>query len=55
MIAQLAPGGRLVVPVAEAGMDILTVFTRGEDGDLEAEVIGPCRFVPLIGKQGFGE
>jgi protein-L-isoaspartate(D-aspartate) O-methyltransferase len=55
LIAQLAPGGRLVVPVAEAGTDILTVITRGEDGDLEAEVIGPCRFVPLIGEQGFDE
>ena len=52
LIAQLAQGGRMVVPVARPSVDILTAFTR--DGDeLEAEVLGPCRFVPLIGEQGF--
>jgi protein-L-isoaspartate(D-aspartate) O-methyltransferase len=54
LIEQLAPGGRLVVPVAEANMDLLTVVSRGgEPGDVRAQVIGPCRFVPLIGEQGF--
>ncbi len=54
LIAQLAPGGRLVVPVAEPGVDVLTVFNRVSDGGaLETDVIGPCRFVPLIGEQGF--
>jgi protein-L-isoaspartate(D-aspartate) O-methyltransferase len=54
LLAQLAPGGRLVVPVAERGADMLTVFTAAAAG-LEARVIAPCRFVPLVGQEGFGE
>jgi protein-L-isoaspartate(D-aspartate) O-methyltransferase len=53
LLAQLAEGGRLVVPIAADRADMLTVFRRrGED--LLAEEIGPCRFVPLIGEQGYG-
>jgi protein-L-isoaspartate(D-aspartate) O-methyltransferase len=54
LIDQLRPGGRLVVPVAEPGADMLTVFRRPESGGgMSVELIGPCRFVPLIGEQGF--
>jgi protein-L-isoaspartate(D-aspartate) O-methyltransferase len=53
LLAQLADGGRLVVPVAASGADLLTLFRRrGEE--LRAEEIGPCRFVPLVGEEGFG-
>jgi hypothetical protein len=41
---------------------MLTVFTRtGEEIDprtgtgLERRTLGACRFVPLIGREGFGE
>jgi len=54
LIDQLAPGGRLVLPVAEGGADMLTVLTAGESG-IERRVIAPCRFVPLVGEGGFGE
>ncbi len=55
LIAQLAPGGRLVVPIAAGSADLLTAFHReDEDGTLRQETIGPCRFVPLIGAEGFG-
>jgi protein-L-isoaspartate(D-aspartate) O-methyltransferase len=57
LAAQLAPGGRLVIPIAESRADLLTVFRRASSADdgaaLTAEVIGPCRFVPLIGREGF--
>jgi protein-L-isoaspartate(D-aspartate) O-methyltransferase len=54
LVSQLAGGGRLVIPIAERGADLLTVFRRAEIGDeLTSEVIGPCRFVPLIGREGF--
>jgi protein-L-isoaspartate(D-aspartate) O-methyltransferase len=62
LIGQLAVGGRLVVPIASRAADMLTVFRRtAEEVDaaggvgLVREVIGPCRFVPLIGAEGFAE
>jgi protein-L-isoaspartate(D-aspartate) O-methyltransferase len=56
LAAQLAPAGRLVIPIAEPRADLLTAFRRGSgpaEPALTAEVIGPCRFVPLIGREGF--
>jgi protein-L-isoaspartate(D-aspartate) O-methyltransferase len=62
LISQLRIGGRLVVPIAEPRADMLTTFRRqSEEFDtasgagLERRVIGPCRFVPLIGAEGFPE
>jgi len=62
LIEQLSIGGRLVVPIASDGADMLTVFTRsGERVDprtgegLERRNLGACRFVPLIGREGFAE
>lgn len=52
LIDQLGEGGRLVVPIATGTADLLTAFVR-EDGHLRQETIGPCRFVPLIGAEGF--
>ena len=54
LVSQLADGGRLVIPVSVGTSDLLTVFRRrGEE--LARETIGPCRFVPLIGEEGFAE
>jgi protein-L-isoaspartate(D-aspartate) O-methyltransferase len=62
LVSQLVVGGRLVIPIASDTADMLTVFSRvGERVDaatgegLRREVIGPCRFVPLIGSEGFPE
>jgi protein-L-isoaspartate(D-aspartate) O-methyltransferase len=52
LLAELAPDGRLVVPIAAGNADLLTAFIR-VNGDLRQETIGPCRFVPLIGAEGF--
>jgi protein-L-isoaspartate(D-aspartate) O-methyltransferase len=54
MLGQLAPGGRLVVPIATGSADLLTAF-RKVDGEINQRTIGPCRFVPLIGAEGFAE
>jgi protein-L-isoaspartate(D-aspartate) O-methyltransferase len=54
LASQLAPGGRLVIPIAADGADVLTAYRRaGDEPELEEHVIGPCRFVPLIGREGF--
>ena len=52
LIDQLADGGRLVVPIAGQEADMLTVLRR-EGDEIATETIGPCRFVPLIGEEGF--
>jgi len=52
LISQLADGGRLVVPIATEGADLLTVLRRRGER-IETETIGPCRFVPLVGEEGF--
>jgi protein-L-isoaspartate(D-aspartate) O-methyltransferase len=54
LLAQLADGGRVVVPIAGERADMLTVFRRRGAELLRGE-IGPCRFVPLIGEEGFAD
>ncbi len=52
LLGQLADGGRLVVPITLDSADMLTVFRRRGEDYVSAE-IGPCRFVPLVGEEGF--
>lgn len=48
LMAQLAPGGIMVLPLEErAGKQDLWRVTKGEDG-LEREQLLPVRFVPLV-------
>ena len=55
LLAQLAPGGRLVMPVGErAGAQRLVRLRRTSQGDTR-EDLGPVTFVPLIGTGGFPE
>ena len=42
-----------MVPIASGEADLLTVPALSGEG-FEAEPIGPCRFVPLVGEEGFG-
>jgi len=58
LVRALRPGGRLVIPIAEGGADLLVAFRRTDDGsgdepELRRKAIAPCRFVPLIGEGGF--
>jgi protein-L-isoaspartate(D-aspartate) O-methyltransferase len=50
LLAQLAPGGRLVIPVGR-GVEQLVRVTRTDHGD-EREELLPVRFVPLTGEHG---
>jgi protein-L-isoaspartate(D-aspartate) O-methyltransferase len=47
LAAQLAPGGRLVVPVGDADQR-LVVFERSARGEARQTELEPVRFVPLV-------
>jgi len=49
---QLAPMGRLVVPVGDSWGQLLEVIVRTPAGPAVARSV-PCRFVPLVGAEGF--
>jgi protein-L-isoaspartate(D-aspartate) O-methyltransferase len=54
LLDQLAPGGRLVMPVGPRGGERLVRVRRRADGTFaEPEDLGPVSFVPLIGAQGW--
>lgn len=52
LVEQLAPGGRLLIPLGERGAQTLTLIQRHE-GELRQTPIGDARFVPLLGEHGF--
>jgi protein-L-isoaspartate(D-aspartate) O-methyltransferase len=49
---QLVPGGRLVVPVGGPHGQQLEVIVRSPEGPAVTRSV-PCRFVPLVGAEGF--
>ena len=49
---QLSVGGRLVVPRGCRWGQDLVLVVRTEDGPVERTSV-PCRFVPLVGGEGF--
>jgi protein-L-isoaspartate(D-aspartate) O-methyltransferase len=51
---QLVAGGRLVVPRGGRWGQQLVVVVRTQDGPFERASV-PCRFVPLVGAEGFGD
>ena len=51
---QLAPGGRLAVPVGDLALQDLVIGILSPDGLVTREA-GACRFVPLIGRHAFQE
>ncbi len=54
LYAQLAEGGRLVLPRGSRWGQELVLVERGPDRPIERTSI-PCRFVPLLGDEGFGD
>lgn len=49
LIAQLAPGGRMVIPVGSGADQFLQIFAKAADGTFRVERSVPVRFVPLTG------
>jgi protein-L-isoaspartate(D-aspartate) O-methyltransferase len=54
LLDQLAIGGRIVIPVGEAGLQDLFTVTRTER-EFVKKNLGGCRFVKLIGRHGWDE
>jgi len=52
LIEQLAPGGRLVVPLGDRSSQVLTLVQR-VGGEVRTSTIADVRFVPLLGEFGF--
>lgn len=48
LLEQLAPGGRLVAPLREDGVERLVLVTRGGGGALRRQDLEQVRFVPLV-------
>jgi len=53
LVEQLALGGRLVVPVGDSQTQVLHLARKHLDGSVTLNLMEGCRFVPLIGQQGF--
>ena len=49
---QLRPRGRLVVPVGGQRVQRLELIVRSPEGPAVVHSV-PCRFVPLVGEEGF--
>ena len=54
LVEQLAPGGRMVVPIGDRQIQTLNVVRR-EGNEIKVSTAGDARFVPLLGQFGFRE
>ena len=52
LLAQLAVGGRMVAPVGSLDEQQLVQAHRTGEG-ISPRLLGPCRFVPMLGPEGF--
>jgi protein-L-isoaspartate(D-aspartate) O-methyltransferase len=56
LLDQLAPGGRLLLPVGTRESQDMLLVTRDAEGNLHEEVAIPdCTFVPLLGRYGWAD
>jgi protein-L-isoaspartate(D-aspartate) O-methyltransferase len=55
-VEQLAPEGRIVIPIGEhPRSQTMRRFRKGDAGQLSEEQLGGFAFVPLVGECGWGE
>jgi protein-L-isoaspartate(D-aspartate) O-methyltransferase len=53
LVEQLAPGGRMVIPLGDRDGQTLTLIERDPAAGTRRTTLGDVRFVPLLGKHGF--
>lgn len=49
LVDQLAPGGKMIIPVGDAAMQELLLVQKHKNGELTKEILDYVRFVDLIG------
>ena len=54
LVAQLAPGGRLVLPIGGENLQGLYCVRKQADGRVEQTLLERVVFVPLLGREGTG-
>ncbi len=55
LVDQLKADAALVIPIGEAGNQMLVRVTRTSGGELQQENLVPVAFVPLLGEHGYAE
>ncbi len=53
LLSQLKKGGKMVVPVGNRSIQDLKLIEKALNGRIYRKSLGGCRFVPLIGKEGW--
>jgi protein-L-isoaspartate(D-aspartate) O-methyltransferase len=54
LVEQLKEGGRAIVPVGEADLQQLRLVSKNDEG-VQRQTLDACRFVPLVGEEGYAE
>jgi len=55
LLSQLANGGKLVIPVGNRFVQDLQLVEKAQNGRIYKSSLGGCRFVPLIGDEGWND
>ncbi len=55
LVEQLAPGGRMVIPLGDRDSQALTLVQRDPASGVTVTTLGDVRFVPLLGQHGFND
>jgi len=55
LLSQLKNGGKMIIPVGEKFIHDLKLIEKALNGRIYESSLGGCRFVPLIGKDGWNE
>lgn len=54
LLEQMARGGRMVIPIGDLALQEMVIVERTDSGHHRRHA-GPCRFVPLVSTEAFGD